>query len=219
MKIRSLPSRLAPLALCAVIAMLLVKLAISAGNLIARNQAGLAAPDVIAEEVKTEVQSGRSGEGSLPGLAGVAESQAAPPPADKEKPKSVKGSSLGEALTLLQQKESDIKRREEQVREKEDRVAKIEKEVEQKLQELIALQKEMQAYRNEKQESQNTRVRNLSKIYGTMKPKEAAKLMENLDDKLVMGIISTMSPEEAASILAVMEVKKAAKISEALSGR
>ena len=52
-----------------------------------------------------------------------------------------------------------------------------------------------------------------------MKPKEAAKLMENLDDKLVMGIIATMTPDEAAVILALMEVKKAAKISEALSGR
>jgi flagellar motility protein MotE (MotC chaperone) len=68
-------------------------------------------------------------------------------------------------------------------------------------------------------ESQNTKVRGLAKIYGTMKPKEAAKLMENLDDKLVMNIISTMTPDEAAAILSLMEVKKAAKISEALSGR
>ena len=52
-----------------------------------------------------------------------------------------------------------------------------------------------------------------------MKPKDAAKLMEALDDKLVMGIIATMTPDEAASILALMEVKKAAKISEALSAR
>ena len=43
--------------------------------------------------------------------------------------------------------------------------------------------------------------------------------MENLDDKLVMGIIVIMTPDEAGAILALMEVEKAAKISEALSVR
>ena len=95
----------------------------------------------------------------------------------------------------------------------------MEKEVEQKVKDLLALQKEVQTVRTEKLETQNTKVRSLAKIYGTMKPKEAAKLMENLDDKLVMNIIATMTPDEAAAILSLMEVKKAAKISEALSGR
>jgi len=52
-----------------------------------------------------------------------------------------------------------------------------------------------------------------------MKPKEAAKLLENLDENLVVQIISTMNSDEAANILAGMDVKKAAKISESLSQR
>ena len=110
-------------------------------------------------------------------------------------------------------------KREERLKEKEERLDKLEKGIEQKVKDLLALQKEIQAVRVEKQESQNARVLNLAKIYGTMKPKEAAKLMENLDDKLVMGIIATMTPDEAAAILSLTEVKKAAKISEALSAR
>ena len=104
------------------------------------------------------------------------------------------------------------------LKDKEERLAKIEKEVEQKVKDLLVLQKEIQAAKTEKQDTQNTKVKSLAKIYGTMKPKEAAKLMENLDDKLVMNIVSTMTPDEAASVLALMDVKKAAKISEALSG-
>ena len=129
------------------------------------------------------------------------------------------GSSTADSFSAIQQKEIEIHKREEQLKEKEERLAKLEKEIEQKLQDLLALQKEAQSVRNEKQEAENSKVRGLAKIYGTMKPKEAAKLMENLDDKLVMGIFSTMTPDEAASILALIDVKKAAKISEGLSGR
>jgi flagellar motility protein MotE (MotC chaperone) len=50
-----------------------------------------------------------------------------------------------------------------------------------------------------------------------MKPKEAAKLLENLEENLVVEVISTMSATEAANILSNMDVKKAAKISQALS--
>ncbi len=127
--------------------------------------------------------------------------------------------STADSLSALQQKEIEIRKREERLKDKEERLGKLEKEIEQKVKDLLALQKEVQSVRSERQETQSTKVRGLAKIYGTMKPKEAAKLMENLDDKLVMGIIAIMTPDEAAAILSLMEVKKAAKISEALSGR
>ncbi|MFP5212807.1 MAG: MotE family protein [Acidobacteriota bacterium] len=129
------------------------------------------------------------------------------------------GTSVADTIAVLQQREAEIKRKEDQLKEKEDRLNKMEKEVEQKLKDLIGIQKEIQAYRTEKEESQSARVRSLAKIYGTMKAKEAAKLLDNLDDKLVMNIIAIMNSDEAAGILSAMDVKKAAKISEALSGR
>ncbi len=125
----------------------------------------------------------------------------------------------GESLSALRQKEIEISKKEEQLKEKEKNLGKIEKEVEQKVKDLLALQKQVQSVRTGALETQNSKVRSLAKIYGTMKPKEAAKLMENLDDKLVMGIIATLTPDEAAAILSLMDVKKAAKISEDLSGR
>jgi flagellar motility protein MotE (MotC chaperone) len=127
--------------------------------------------------------------------------------------------SASESMSAFQQKEIEIRRREEQLKEKEERLSRLEKEVEQKVKDLLVLQKQVQMVQSEKQETQSAKVRGLAKIYGTMKPKEAAKLLENLDDKLVMGIIATMTPDQAAGILALMDVKKAAKISEALSGR
>jgi flagellar motility protein MotE (MotC chaperone) len=185
--------------LCALIGILVVKLAITImGAFFFQPETTISVPDAMAKDDK-------------PKLEGDAQ-------ADKA-PKSKSGLPTVESLDALQQREIEIRKKEEQLKEKEERLGKLEKEVEQKVKDLLALQKEVQSVRTEKLETQNAKVRSLAKIYGTMKPKEAAKLMENLDDKLVMSIISTMTPDEAAAILSLMEVKKAAKISEALSGR
>lgn len=186
-------------ALCVLITILVMKLAVTViGAFYSQPEATISVPEAMAkdEKPKSEAQ-------NIPQVEKLA----------KTKP------ALSDSLNVLQQKEIEIRKKEDQLKEKEERLDRLEKEVEQKAKDLLAIQKEVQAVRTEKLDTQNTKVRGLAKIYGTMKPKDAAKLMENLDDRLVMGIISTMTPDEAAAILSLMEVKKAAKISEALSGR
>jgi flagellar motility protein MotE (MotC chaperone) len=199
MKLGKPGSMLLSTTLCALITLLVIKLALTVvGALSFEKQIVSAVPEAMAKDEKPKAESA--------------------PPVEKAV-KSKAGLSTNDSLNAFQQKEIEIRKKEEQLREREERLGKLEKEVEQKVKDLLALQKEVQSVRTEKQETQNSKVRGLAKIYGTMKPKEAAKLMENLDDKLVMGIIATMTPDEAAAILSLMEVKKAAKISEALSGR
>ncbi len=219
MKIPRLRPSLLTIALCAIMAIFVLKLAlVVGGSLVTPNIASVTSDEVLASQEKTQkpaAESEAKGGSSL-----VSESHASPPPIDKAV-KTVKSQAVspGEALSFIQQRENELRRKEEMLKEKEERLAKIEKEVEQKTKELLAIQKDIQSYRNEKQDTTNVKVKSLAKIYGTMKPKEAARLLENLDDKLVMGIISTMTSDEAAAILSIMEVKKAAKISEALSGK
>jgi len=222
MKLPGLRKNLLPIALCALIFILLIKLAITVGgSLYSRDNGPSIGKEAIAVQERPREKSLAEAGNMLPSL--VSESHAAPVPAEKASEKQQKktrdANSTGESLSVIQQKENDLRKKEELLNEKEERLARIEKEVEQKTKELLIIQKEIQSFRNEKQDSQNNKVRSLAKIYGTMKAKEAAKLMENLDDKLVMGIISIMTPDEAAAILSLMEIKKAAKISEALSGR
>ena len=201
MKVGKPGSKLLTVTLCALIMLLVIKLAVTVvGALYPEQETASAVPEAIAKDEKPKAE---------------AETAAPVEKAAKNRPVV----STPDSLSVFQQKEIEIRKREEQVKEKEERLSRLEKEIEQKVKDLLALQKEVQSVRTERQETQNTKVRSLAKIYGTMKPKEAAKLMENLDDKLVMGIIATMTPDEAAAILALMEVKKAAKISEALSGR
>jgi flagellar motility protein MotE (MotC chaperone) len=199
MKARKPGSMLLSAALCALITILVMKLTVTViGALYSQPETTISIPEAMAKEEKPK-------------------SEAENAPQVDKLAKSKPG--LSDSLSVLQQKEIEIRKKEEQLKEKEERLGRLEKEVEQKVKDLLALQKEVQSVRTEKLETQNTKVRSLAKIYGTMKPKEAARLMENLDDRLVMSIISTMTPDEAAAILSLMEVKKAAKISEALSGR
>lgn len=224
MKMAKLRPSLLSITLCTLIAILLVKLCLIVSEPLT---AGDTALSLLAEPAGSRdlAQEKHNEEVEKKVTSFISESHAAAVPGEKGAkpskgvPQQQTVSTAMDSLTFIQQRESELRRKEEQLKEKEERLARIEKEVEQKTKDLLALQKEIQTYRNERQDVQNTKVRSLAKIYGTMKPKEAAKLMENLEDKLVMGIISTMSSEEAAAILALMDVKKAAKISEALSGR
>ncbi|NLI32280.1 MAG: hypothetical protein GX422_05785 [Deltaproteobacteria bacterium] len=188
-----------------------VKVIFTFGPLFFKESVKLSPPEVLAGDQKEKTAD--------PVLAKAGRAQGTQPASPASTMRNEPGQQTGEAYAFIQQKEAELKQREEDLRAKEEYLSKIEKEVEQKLKELIAVQKEIQAYRSEREENQNGKVRSLAKIYGTMKPKEAAKLLDNLDEKLVMNIISTMSPDEAAGILSNMDVKKAAKISEALSNR
>lgn len=218
MRMPGLRASLLPVALCAVIAILVLKLVlIVGGSIMSRDISSPITDEVLAGQEKSAEKAKPESGGS--GSSLISESHASPPPVDKAVKNVKSATSASEALGIIQQRENELRRKEEMLKEKEERLAKIEKEVEQKTRELLAIQKEIQAYKNEKQDTVNTKVKSLSRIYSTMKPKEAAKLLENLDDKLVMGIIATMNPDEAAAVLAVMEVKKAAKISEALLGK
>ncbi len=74
------------------------------------------------------------------------------PPSEPEPVKTDKcaSASSGEVLAYLEQKESELKRKERNLQAQEQHLLEMQKEVEQKLQELIAVQKEIQNFRNEK---------------------------------------------------------------------
>lgn len=59
----------------------------------------------------------------------------------------------------------------------------------------------------------------LARLYGNMKPEEAAPIMRELDDDLVVNLLKKMEDEQAAKILAVMEPQRAAKVTKLLAGK
>jgi flagellar motility protein MotE (MotC chaperone) len=195
-----------------VLAILSIKLLVATGNLVTLNKSVgsiLSTPEVLATDQKKNTPQS------------VEKNPSDKAPLEPEPVKTAKTSSTSstEIFSYLEQKEMELKRKERNIQEQEQHLAEMQKEVEQKLQELIAVQKDIQNFRNERAETKNANVRSLAQIYGSMKPKEAAKLLENMDEKLVVSIVSTLKANEAADIFAVMDSKKAAKVSEALTQR
>jgi flagellar motility protein MotE (MotC chaperone) len=195
-----------------VLGILSIKLLVATGNLVIQNKgigSFFSTPEVLATDQKK----------SEPQPAERNRTDKLQPEPEPVKTAKSPTTSSAEVLSYLEQKEMELKRKERNLQEQEQHLLEMQKEVEQKLQELIAVQKDIQNFRNEKAENKNASVRSLAQIYGSMKPKEAAKLLENMDEKLVVSIVSTLKANEAGEIFAVMDSKKAAKISEALTQR
>jgi len=200
------------LAICGVA---LLKALLAFGIFIADNseKAEVLSPhEAQAEESAPAPAAGQAG--TTPTEQGAADGKALEPPVVDLTP---------EMVAYVKEREAALERKEAELREREAYLAKMEKELEQKLKELLSLQEKMktvqeeiQRYQAQREEESSQQLRSLGKIYSTMKPKEAAKLLENLEEELVVRIIATLPPDQAADILANMDVKKAAKISTAL---
>lgn len=122
-----------------------------------------------------------------------------------------------ECTGFIEKRERELSEKERALAEKEALLKSLQKDIEGKLARLEEIQRNIEAFRKEQERLKNEKIDSLVKIYGTMKPKEASKLLEKLDDDLVVNIISRMTTEQAAKIIANMDVKKAAEISQKLS--
>ena len=62
-------------------------------------------------------------------------------------------------------------------------------------------------------------VSQLTKVYASMKPKQAAGLFEEMDPEFAAGFLGRMAPDAAAQVMAGMTPKSAYAISVVLAGR
>ncbi|SFM47680.1 MotE family protein [Thermodesulforhabdus norvegica] len=142
---------------------------------------------------------------------------------DKEESKgansgeTVSTESVAEYMKYLREKELEIQKKEQALKEREKILRELEKDLNTKLAHLEELQKSIEAFNRQQEQLANERLDTLVKIYVTMKPKDAAALLEKLDDDLVTQIISRMSTDQAAKIIASMDIKKAARITQKLT--
>ncbi len=98
-------------------------------------------------------------------------------------------------------------------------VSVAEKRIDQKLNEMKVLQKQLKSLLGQASASQTAQIANLVKIYETMKPKEAARIFEKLDMKVLLNVVQRMKPARTAAVLAKMDPLKAKTITVALTER
>ena len=122
-------------------------------------------------------------------------------------------------IETIENKNRELKKREEELRIKEVRLealeAKVRKDLE-KIKKSISESKEQMGLQDERTKEN---VEALIKVYSSMKPEEAANLVEAIDEDLALKIVSGMKSKIAGQVLSKLDVKVAKRISEKLAGK
>jgi flagellar motility protein MotE (MotC chaperone) len=127
-----------------------------------------------------------------------------------------------EEIELLQQlaaRRAELDRRAERLREREATVQAAEKRLDQKVGELDRLRGEIEALLVEYDEQEAKQLDRLVEIYEKMKPKDAAKIFEDLEMEVLLKVVERMKERATAPILAEMRPNKAQELTLELAKR
>jgi flagellar motility protein MotE (MotC chaperone) len=75
------------------------------------------------------------------------------------------------------------------------------------------------AERKQKDDADNARFKSLITMYETMKPKEAAKIFDRLDIKILLDVASQMKPQIMSAIMAQMSPDTAERLTVVLAAK
>jgi flagellar motility protein MotE (MotC chaperone) len=131
-------------------------------------------------------------------------------------------------LLSLEEKRLEIEKEKERLAEQQTRLESLKDELTQKIDELTRIRQEVEASLavKEKQEEEKVRLaheqeeaklKQLVKVYSSMKPKNAAALIDKLDMEVVLQLFSQMKGEQIGQILTYVSVDRAALVSERLA--
>ena len=122
-------------------------------------------------------------------------------------------------IEIIENKNREIKKKEEELRLKEVRLEALEDKILKdlkKIEKSISESKEQMGAQDAKTKAN---VNSLIKVYSSMKPEEAASLVEAIDEELALSIVSGMKSKIAGQVLSKLDVKVAKRISEKLAGK
>ena len=112
--------------------------------------------------------------------------------------------SLEERARKLDQQQKDLERRDQ--------------ESAGRLTELREMTNLLKLDRDKGEKKRSTQIEQLANVYGSMDPKEAASLIEQLDFTIALGLLQKMPEKRIAQILALMTPERALAITKMLSG-
>lgn len=122
-------------------------------------------------------------------------------------------------LNFLINKKAELKKEEERLAEKRAELMAIQVEINNKITILTKLRNEIRAQMAQKKTTEDKKLKHLIKVYSAMKPQKAASLIEKLDTKFAIELLSNMKGDIVGNILSFIDTDKAARISEQLVKR
>lgn len=121
-------------------------------------------------------------------------------------------------LFKLAERKKELDAREEDLNKKAAEINKQKIEIEAKLKQLEESRDKIAGMLKERIASDSGKVDNLVQVYSNMKPIQAAKVFETMDEDLVIEILGRMKKKNAADILNLVKIDKAQKFSERYAG-
>jgi len=109
-----------------------------------------------------------------------------------------------EAAAALELKRQQLAEREAAVKAKEDALRKLSASVEARIRELDAAKKGLEGSIAGKKKLDEERYKRMLKIYQSLKPDQAAELMNKLDETTVIGMLNQMPPKTAVKLIPLL---------------
>lgn len=122
-------------------------------------------------------------------------------------------------LQDLSQRRADLDKRSDDLDHRALLLQALETQVNTKITKLQQLQAELKVLANEVDQNQQQRLGSLVHIYETMKPADAAQILQQMDMPVLLQLLSRMKDQKTAPILAAMDPVKARAITMALADK
>ena len=142
--------------------------------------------------------------------------QAPPSPAEGDQGPHLTPSEI-EVLQQLAQRREELARRADALDRREGLLKAAEHRLDQKLQGLKDLQATLERLIAEYKAQQDEQTQTLVKIYENMKPKDAARIFEELEMGTLLGVADRMKERKLAALLAEMNPARAKEVTEELA--
>ncbi|MEQ9609590.1 MAG: hypothetical protein RLN99_18170 [Kiloniellaceae bacterium] len=127
-----------------------------------------------------------------------------------------------EELQLLQslsQRREELEQRARDIDEREILLKAAEQRIDQKIKDLERLQASIEAVLIQHDEQTEEQMQSLVRIYESMKPKDAARIFEELDMDVLLEVVERMKERKTAPILAQMNPERAKEVTLELAQR
>ncbi|MGC9269346.1 MotE family protein [Acidiphilium sp.] len=139
-----------------------------------------------------------------------------PPPMCKPDPLSESGETA--ILLALKTREAALDRRAEALDREQQELDATKAALSRQIAALKPLAKRLEALKTQNQSTEDAKWAALVATYGTMDPRNAARIFDGLDPEIVFNVLRRMNSRKSAAILASMSPDKAQSITERLAG-
>lgn len=124
-----------------------------------------------------------------------------------------------QVLQSLSQRRGQLDEREQEMDTQLQLLTAAEAKLDVKLRALSSLKGEIQTLIGQVEEKERAEITRLVTVYSKMRPREAAPIMTQLDDRVRLPVAAGMKETSLAAILALMPAAEAKKLTESLAGR